>query len=341
MGEATGWMACSNCGETNPKSANFCGYCGLELVLSASQPQELGATSSCLNCGAKLAPGDLRCGSCGRLVHSPGEPVEELAGSGAGSRPADETLPLRGFSDLLAESGRLLRDSPWMFLGIGLIPQLPGVIGLALTLPIWLQVLVLIVGLILTALAVGAVIHAVACRYLGLPTSMTISFTKAKQRSRSLVASFFALLLLLLVSFALIFIIIGIPIFFLLIILLWFYPQGIMVENLSPLDAFRQSIFLVRGNWWRVFGTGVGFWAPVMLSMGIVYGLADDPAGSRVAGLAFAVIGAIAIPWLMIGSTLLYFDLRARKGGFNLEVLNAEMTDAGDGRGRSDFSQPS
>jgi len=323
-------------------SANFCGNCGRELdVLSPPQSRDLGAPSSCLNCGAQLTLDELRCGSCGRLVHSPGAPVEELGGSGAGTRPTGETLPLRTFSDLLAESARLLRYSPWMFLGIGLIPQLPGVIGLALTMPIWLEVLVLIVGLILTALAVGAVIHAVACGYLGLPASVTISFTKAKQRSVFLVVSFFALLLLLSLSFALIFIIIGIPVFFLLMVLLWFYPQGIMVENLSPLDAFRQSVYLVRGNWWRVFWTGVAFWAPVMISMGIVYGLADDPAGSRVAGLAFAIIGAIAIPWLMIGSTLLYFDLRARKGDFNLEVLNAEMTAAQDGRGRSDFSQPS
>ena len=335
-------IRCSNCGETNPEPGNFCGNCGHELaVLSAPQPQDFGAPSSCLNCGAQLTPDDLRCGSCGRLVHSPGAPVEELADSGARSRPAGEALPLRSFSDLLAESARLLRDSPWMFLGIGLIPQLPGVIGLALTLPIWLEVLILIGGLILTALAVGAVIHAVACGCLGLPASVTISFTKAKQRSVYLVVSFFALLLLLLVSFVLIFIIIGIPVFFLLMVLLWFYPQGIMVENLSPVDAFRQSTYLVRGNWWRVFGTGVAFWAPVMISMGIVYGLADDPARSPVAGLAFAVIGAVAIPWLMIGSTLLYFDLRARQGDFNLEVLNAEMTAAQDGRGRSDFSQPS
>ena len=335
-------MRCSNCGETNLEPASFCGNCGRELaVLSAPQPQDLGAPSSCLNCGAQLTSDDLRCGSCGSLVHSPGAPVEELSGSGARSRPAGEALPLRTFSDLLAESARLLRDSPLMFLGIGLIPQVPGVIGLALTLPIWLEVLVLFVGLALTALAIGAVIHAVACGYLGLPASVTISFTKAKQRSVFLVVSFFALLALLLVSFALMFIIIGIPVFFLLMVLLWFYPQGIMVENLSPLDAFRQSTYLVRGNWWRVFGTGVAFWAPVMISMGIVYGLADDPAGSRVAGLAFAVIGAVSIPWLMIGSTLLYFDLRARRGDFNLEVLNAEMTAARDSRGRSDFSQPS
>lgn len=211
-----------------------------------------------------------------------------------------------------------------VYLGIGLVPQLPGLAGLG-PLPLWWAIILMILSFVLTALAFGAVIHAVAADYLGLPSSVVASFDRARQRGLFLLVSALAFLVLLGLSFALIFILIGIPLFFFVLVLFWFYPQAIMLESLGPLDAFRRSVVLVQNNWWRAFGTGVVYSMPMIVFLSIVISLSSDPAASKLVTIVSALVGMVATPWIMIGSTLLYFDLRVGKAGISMEVLRSEL----------------
>lgn len=108
----------------------------------------------------------------------------------------------------------------------------------------------------------------------------------------------------------------------------------VVIERHKPLDAFKRSLSLVRGNWWRVFksisifflsvvGIGVLVWLPFFLiSLPITE-------GSELRGL-FQQIGTyvgatIIVPLIYIFLTIVYYDLRYRKEDFSFEQLSDEI----------------
>lgn len=218
----------------------------------------------------------------------------------------------------------MYRNHVTVFLGIGAIPQIPGLLGLGL-IPLWWEITLIITSLVLTALTFGAITHAVATDYAGLTPTFGSSYTGAMQRAANLVVCLFIHLALLGISLLLSLLLVGIPMLLLLLVLLWFYPQAIMVEHKGPVDAFRRSILLVQGEWWRLFGIGIAYSAlPVALAVAVVT-LFTDPANSKLVGLFSAVIGTVTTPWIIIGSTLTYIDLRVRKEGYSIESLKTEL----------------
>jgi len=92
-----------------------------------------------------------------------------------------------------------------------------------------------------------------------------------------------------------------------------FAAQAAVVDALGPVDALRRSAELVRDRWWRTFG--------LLLVSAIVFGLlgsiitailtAVDNGAIYVAGLI--VVQALVLSLTAIFSTLLFFDLRARR----------------------------
>ena len=289
LGDKGPGMGCNNCGAINPASAHYCGNCGW-----AYEP---------------LVDEDV----------DPPRPEPAMEG------PVDRTQwAPRSLSELLLESVRLYVKNPAVFLGIGLIPQLPGLLGLG-PLPMWWAVTLVITSLVITALTFGAIIHAVVTDYLGLTPTVASSYSRAWDRVVSLEACLLAHLVLVGTSLLLSLVLVGIPMLLVLLVALWFYPQTIMVENQDPVTAFRRSVALVRGNWLRVFGIGVVYWAlPVALAMAVLP-FSNDPANSMLVGIYSAVVGTITTPWILIGSTLTYLDLRVRKEGYSLESLEAEL----------------
>ena len=282
-------MACNICGVVNPADAHYCGNCGWDLESLAY------------------------------------EDVESPRADPAGEWNRDQTQwASRSLKDLLLESVRLYRKNPAVFLGIGLIPQLLGLLGLG-PLPIWWAVTLIIASLGITALAFGAITHAVVTDYLGLTPTVAFSYSKACNRAASLEACLWVHLVLVGTSALLTLILVGIPMLLVLLVVLWFYPQTIMVENRGPVAAFRRSVALVQGSWMRVFGIGAVFWAlPVTLAMAVLP-FSNDPAHSMLVGVYSAVLGTVSTPWILIGSTLTYFDLRVRKEGYGVESLEAEL----------------
>ncbi len=133
-----------------------------------------------------------------------------------------------------------------------------------------------------------------------------------------------------------------------------FHAQAVLVEEVSTTNALRRSRELVTGTWWRVFGILSallvlaiiielvlvvslmfivilsGFAGEVDLSEMIrqilrIMGLSAEEAD----GLLFvitAVIDTFTTPILPIGTTLLYFDQRIRKEGFDIEMMVSKET---------------
>ena len=131
-----------------------------------------------------------------------------------------------------------------------------------------------------------------------------------------------------------------------------FCIQAVMVEETSATKAFRRSSELVKGAWWRVFG--------IMFAILLIY-LIIDLILIASATLIFALLGiarevdlleiirrtiwgphgyiegilhllhaiqtaidALTMPITAIGYTLLYYDLRIRKEGFDIEMMLAK-----------------
>jgi hypothetical protein len=111
---------------------------------------------------------------------------------------------------------------------------------------------------------------------------------------------------------------------------------AVMVEETGPIQAMARSITLVRPRFWPVMAIGIG--------SGVLAGfLGNILAGPfSVAALAIgyrwgwilAAVGAIlpaliTTPFVSILATLVYFDLRIRNEGFDLQMIAAELARGG------------
>ena len=187
-------------------------------------------------------------------------------------------------------------------------------------------VMLALVGFFLYILVSGAVIYAVVQQQVGSAVDVGECFAQAWRKALSLVVAYILFALALLASGFLMLILIGVPLFFYLLVAWFFFSEAIMIEGKVAVAAFGRSRGLVRGSWWRVFGIGVVF---VLLIIrvsivgaiaGFVVSLFSGPAGDVL--FFFAVL---VTPYPLIGGTLLYLDLRARKEGYTVGALASEL----------------
>jgi len=119
---------------------------------------------------------------------------------------------------------------------------------------------------------------------------------------------------------------------------LLFIPQAVVLDDVGAVRAFGRSYSLTGGYWWRIFG----IYMLVVLIVGIIAGLLEQ--GVKIADLGFrmvpgmselgvaassgvllTMITLVIQPLTVIATTLLYYDLRVRKEGFDLLVLAASV----------------
>lgn len=98
----------------------------------------------------------------------------------------------------------------------------------------------------------------------------------------------------------------------------WFFvAQCVVIEEKRGFDALARSGQLVRGNWWRVFGivivSQLAAAIPALL-VSVPLTAAAESADREVLGLAGDIAASIVTaPFVAILTTLLYYDLRARR----------------------------
>jgi len=106
----------------------------------------------------------------------------------------------------------------------------------------------------------------------------------------------------------------------------------VMLEETGPIRTMARSVVLVRPRFWPVMGVGVasGLLASVLGNiLATPFSLAALAIGYRW-GWILAAIGAIlpallTTPFVSILATLVYFDLRIRNEGFDLQMIAAEL----------------
>jgi hypothetical protein len=203
-----------------------------------------------------------------------------------------------------------------------------------------------VLGVIFTVLITGALAQAVAARYLDRPE--TIGGAYSETGVGTFVRLFLALLVAAVVgtvavglivllfvvaavvagSLAPLFVIIGVlaSIAGLLFALyagvhLYLVPQVIVLERRGIIAAFRRSWYLVHGYFWHCFGLVilVGLMVGILSSIiGGLVGLVSLGSIILATGLS-GILGILLQPISLGAVTLLYFDQRVRKEGFDLE----------------------
>ena len=109
---------------------------------------------------------------------------------------------------------------------------------------------------------------------------------------------------------------IGIPVAVFFGVCWKFVLEAVAVEGARPLNAVGRSAQLVRGQWWRVFG--------IILLMALL-GVAVMVVLSFIPEIGDVIGGILGMPIIVIGSVLLYYDLRVRKEGYTLEKLARDL----------------
>jgi len=200
-------------------------------------------------------------------------------------------------------------------------------------------------GLILLPFSVGAVYRAVTDAALGRPATIGSVLRETLARYWVLlgfIGVVFGILIvwaIALVIGTVLLVIPGIAVFcagIYVFIRLSLGVAAMMAEDIGPIRGLGRSWNLVSGQWWRTFGILliVGIMQIVITyALFILFGLIAALASTGDFELAVVQVGgtllsAIVSPITTIAITLLYFDLRVRKEGLDLDQL-AQQTSPG------------
>jgi glycerophosphoryl diester phosphodiesterase family protein len=176
------------------------------------------------------------------------------------------------------------------------------------------------------ALAVAACFRVISSAYLGERAEAGPSLRYGLSR-----------LLPLIVAYITLSIVLGISAIFLLLpaILLgvkWSVTfAAIVAERAGPFHGMGRSWALTRGHWWRVFGTllvvgliSLVLYLAVVAGLGGAIATSEDMSEVTYATLTTAltvILFAILYPLVASIITVIYYDLRVRNEGFDLQLL--------------------
>ncbi len=192
------------------------------------------------------------------------------------------------------------------------------------------QAILIVVQVIAGALVTAACVKAVSEAYVEHPTSIGASLRFALRRLPAVLVMEVVMVFGLILGFAAL-IIPGVRLYG-----LWSVSTpALMIERVGPIRGLGRSRRLVRGRWWATAGVllistvMVGLVSTVLQALlGAVESTSSQPSlllSVVVATLSGAVSGIIAEPFRAAVTTVLYYDLRVRQEGYDLQVLADQL----------------
>jgi len=175
----------------------------------------------------------------------------------------------------------------------------------------------LIAVALFTALVVGVVVTAVT-----IPTALLIAGAASLGGDAAPVAA---------VVLGVIVALVMVHVMLVIVIKLFFGPLAVVLEEVGPIHALQRSWELTGGHFWRILVSLGLLWLFVVMLTGIVVWPAQA-AAYFVQGIPFgvtqAVLSALSAaaqlllqPIQIVGTVLIYYDLRMRKEGFDLTMM--------------------
>ena len=288
-------MNCPRCNAYNGEKAEYCAQCGMKLTIEGESAQ----------LDAYGLP-----------------PVPDLTPNTVGFSPKD-------LAALLSETFRIYRNSFLLLLGVSLIGHIPFFIGAFLSDGVQVVITVFVLGFLAGVLASAATTNIVAGGYLGYRGTASGGYTAAIRLGPYLLASTLIYAAAVGAAVLLSLVVIGIPILVFILIAWFFYVQAVMIEGKRPMEALSRSWDLVRGNWLRVLGIGVVYVSITVVAVfaASLPGLLVSGSGNpTIAGNLLTTAGsAVVAPFSYVGTVVVYMDLRARKEGYDVDSLAADM----------------
>lgn len=108
-------------------------------------------------------------------------------------------------------------------------------------------------------------------------------------------------------------------------------PMAVVLEGCTAWDSFERSKNLARDQWGRITVTYVlAFLVALAASIGLSV-VAVLIGGEEIRRLAKVLGGILFTPFVTVVGTMLYYDLRIRKEGFDIEMLVNEVDALGTG----------
>ena len=237
----------------------------------------------------------------------------------------------RSWGQIISAAARMYVKRPGLFLGLGvlLIP-----IGFTITVVQWLLLaaldligsvsgeaagawafLSLIVGTTFALLGLGLVMAAAACALVEIdadrPVSAWTAYRLALRRIRPLLGAIALFVVVWVVATSTVFLI---PVAIWLAIRWCLVAPVVELEDHRPFASLRRSAELVRGRWIRV-GSLVGISAAVALVAGPLLGaimIFVTEAPLALLNIFAGVVYALAMPFVALVTSYVYFDSRAR-----------------------------
>ena len=323
-------MICRHCFNENVEGAEVCAFCGDSLLIAAEE-QPVGKVY-CTQCGTENLEDALSCLSCRHLLgEAPQVPP--------GFRPSpvfqesDREFPPKSIVDLIGESLSVYRRHLIPFVAIGLLSQWPALPAFSVS-SFYVLIILLIPMLLFSAWGWGATVQAVSQHYLTGRVKLVSCYSHVLTRWFSLLVAFLFLSVPTwigpLVLFRTDWYLIGLallPVACYVLVRWFFFAGALIVEKRLPMASLERSSQLVGKDGWRVFGIGVVFilvWTGASLVLSIP-GILVDPYSETAGSLLLVLAVVLTLPILWIGSTLVYFDLRQRREGFDMAKLASDL----------------
>ena len=180
-------------------------------------------------------------------------------------------------------------------------------------------------SILLTALAAAACYRAVSGVYLGERSTVGASLSFAASRLIPVIALAFLYFLGLIPAF----IALIIPGIWLSIAWTVSFP-ALLSEGIGPVAALGRSFRLVQGRWWPTFGAVlvmnliVGVISAIItgvITAALVGSSASEATAAVLTTVANTLSALVTLPLSAAVLTVIYFDLRVRKEGFDLQLL--------------------
>jgi hypothetical protein len=102
-------------------------------------------------------------------------------------------------------------------------------------------------------------------------------------------------------------------------------PAAVLLEDLGPLEAIGRSWRLSKNCAWHIFfSLGLAFVLYFIVAL-IATTIGAMLLSNSLAGILSAILIIPIYPLLAVVSTLLYYDLRIRKEGFDLQMMSKDL----------------
>jgi hypothetical protein len=189
------------------------------------------------------------------------------------------------------------------------------------------SLLAVLASVLVTPFVGGAISRIVAASYLGGTLEPGPAIRATGRRFLPLLAVFFFSLLL--KGVGLLFCLVGVLVPMTLFLVT---TPVVMVEEAGPIQAMARSVNLVRPRFWPVMGMAIvsGLLASFLGNiLATPFSFAALAVGYRWGWILVAIGGVlpalVTTPFVSIVATLVYFDLRIRNEGFDLQMIAAEL----------------